>query len=115
MKLKANELEDLKVSLESERRTLVEREIKDASIRFANERSNYETRIRELKQKINDLDNRVTFLTVELERVAIELEDRNRDIISWKSKINQLELNKNKEIEDIRVQFEALRKSSIVN
>jgi len=113
LKLKATELEDLRNAMDSERRILIEREMKDLNIKFSNERSSYEAKIRELKQKLNDLDNKVTFLTVELERVTVELDDKFREVNTWKTKYGQLEVNKQKEIEEIRIQFEALRKSSI--
>lgn len=55
-KSKSKELQDLRAMLESQRKSMVDREIRQAAIRFQNERANLENEIRKAREQ---LENRV--------------------------------------------------------
>ena len=74
----------------------------------------YEAEIRALKQRIIEFENKVTYLSVEIERLNIMVRDKQSDVEQWMEKYNILEREATKELEEVTLQFDAYKKSSLV-
>ena len=109
--IKNQEIERLRQEFEIEKRELGERIIND---RVEAERSQANTKIRELKAKINDLESKNTHITVELERQSSLYKTKAKEVENWREKYNRLESSKFVEIDEVKNQVELLKHSSLV-
>ncbi len=56
-KSKAKELEELRNMMESQRKSMIDREIREMAIRFQNERAGLESEIRKLREMVSNREN----------------------------------------------------------
>jgi len=82
--------------------------------KFAGERNQLNNKIRELKVQVQDLENKITYLTVELEKQNSMYKTKSREVEGWREKYNKLESSKFVEIDEVKNQVELLRRSSLV-
>jgi len=59
------------------------------------------------------LEQRNQFLSTELDRVTRLLDERTKEVEHWKSQLAEFEHEKQIEIEEVRIQFEGLRRSQV--
>jgi predicted nucleic acid-binding Zn-ribbon protein len=105
------ELEELRIQFETYKRNVLE---KDSQIKWDAERASYETQIMQLRQKVAELDSRVTLLMGENERNNQLANDRLRDIEVLKAKCNSLEAGISVETEELRSQLESYKRANLV-
>jgi uncharacterized protein YukE len=79
-KSKAKELDDLRAMMESQRKSMIDREIREMSIRFQNERASLESEIRKLREMLNNRDADIENYKQRCQKYEIELmELRNNE------------------------------------
>lgn len=70
-------------------------------MKFAAEKTAYETQILQLQQKVIDLENQVDMLLSENERITTLSMERLREIELWKRKRGQTDENYSQEISEL--------------
>ena len=108
------QIESLKEQAEVEKKAFAEREVQNAATKHQNEKAQIEAKNKELKQKIIDLENKITYLSVEIERLHNLYEETKKEAESWKEKCAQIENSTANDLEEMKNQVDVLRRSSIV-
>ena len=79
-KSKAKELEELRNMMESQRKSMIDREIREMAIRFQNERAGLESEIRKLREILNNRENEIQNYKERCQRLEItNMELRNHE------------------------------------
>jgi len=112
-KQRTTDLENLRQGMELERKATLDRELKNQEIKLSMEKNAAESKVKEYRQKIVELEQKNQFFTVELERLTKLLDERMRELESWKARFAELEHNKSIEVEEVRIQFDSMRRSQI--
>lgn len=86
-KSKAKELEELRNMMESQRKSMIDREIREMAIRHQNERAGLESEIRKLREIVNNRDNEIQNYKERCQRFEIE----NMELRNHENTIEQLE------------------------
>lgn len=113
-RVKAQELEELRQRAELEKKVAIDAKVAEATNKFKTEKAQLEAKVKELRQKNIELENKMTYIKVEMDRLTTLYEDRTREVDAWKEKYAQLENSRFIEVEEVRTQFETLKRSSLV-
>jgi len=110
---KNEEMKNLIARLEREKNEWMEREGQSNHIKFNEERSRHESKMREISNLILGFENQMSNLSLEIERLQGVLRDKIRDEENLKQEYLRMEEAKNAEIQDLKEHFESLRKSAL--
>ena len=111
---KERELEDMRRWAEKDKKAAVDKEAKEFMNKLNNEKAIFETNIKEANQKLGELQKTITILTTEIDRITALYGEKEREIANWREKYSDLDQTRCAEIEEIRIQFETLKKNSLV-
>ena len=110
--IKNQEIERQKEAFDNEKR---EFEAKWINEQLEAEKNQSNAKIRELKSRVSDLENKNTYLTVELERQNSLFKGKIKEVENWREKYNKLETSKFTEIDEVKNQIDILKRSSLVD
>lgn len=113
-RVKAQEMEEARQRAEIERKAAVDAKVAEMTNKFKTEKGQLEGKIKDLRQRNIELENKMTYIKVETERLGTLYDDRTKEVEGWKEKYAQLENSRFIEIEEVRTQFETLKRSSLV-
>ena len=113
-RVKDQEMEEARQRAEIEKKMAVDDKIVELTNKFKVEKTQLEAKIKDLRQKNIELENKMTYFKVEIDRLNTLYDDRTREVETWKEKYAQLENSRFIEIEEVRTQFETLKRSSMV-
>jgi len=112
-RVKSQELEEARQRAEIEKKIAIDQKVNDLTNKFKAEKAQLEAKVKELRGRNIELENKMTFFKVEIERLNTLYDDRTREVETWKDKYAQLENSRFIEIEEVRTQFETLKRSSL--
>lgn len=110
---RVRDLETQKQQIEYEKKLELEKELAVTNAKANNEKQALESKIKEQRQKIMDMENKLTFAAVEIERLNTNYDDAKKEIEEWKAKCAELELSRQNDLEEMKNQVNAFRRSSI--
>ena len=102
-------LTSLRARLESESQRKIEELQKD----FKSERTGFETRIKDLKLRVRELEDQNIELNAEVESLKKQNGDKMKEIEDLREELDKLEMEKDDAIDHLQSQFEAFRRSSV--
>jgi len=112
-RVKSQELEEARQRAEIDKKIAIDQKINELTNKFKVEKAQLEAKVKELRGRNIELENKMTFFKVEIERLNTLYDDRTREVDTWKDKYAQLENSRFIEIEEVRTQFETLKRSSL--
>lgn len=86
-------MEDLKLAMECQRKSVLDREIHELSLKFENERAYLTGQIKKMHQAHDERENELTQAKYEAESLRIEIEanmDAGRKLKESENKVNKL-------------------------
>jgi chromosome segregation ATPase len=107
------ELEHTKASMEHEKKAHVDRELKNHELKSQVERSQTEAKLKDLQKKMVEYEGKLVYLTQEVDRLTRLLMDKEKELDNWKMKTAEVDHQRITEVEEAKIQFESLRRSSI--
>ena len=113
-RVKAQELEEARQRGEIEKKAALDNKAAELNNKFKADKAQLEGKIKDLRQKNIDLENKMTYMKVEMERLNALYDDRTKEVDAWKDKYAQLENSRFIEVEEVRTQFETLKRNSLV-
>ena len=113
-RLREQEVREIRQRFEVEQRSILERELRAITEQFNNERSQYEVRMKDVRLKIVDYENKFTYLSVEIDRLNALYEEKLKENESWRQRYQNLEHSNFAEFEEVRIQIESLKRNSMV-
>lgn len=113
-RVKAQELEEARQRAEVEKKIAIDAKTAELTNKFKTEKDHLEAKKKELMMKNREFENTITYINVETERLRTLYDDRTKELEAWKEKYAQLENSRFIEIEEVRTQFETLKRSSLV-
>ena len=100
--------------IEAQIKIKIEREKADLMNQFARERLENEARERIFKQKINELEARIAFLTDENEKLNGLIRDLRAEVESLNSKCQSIDKLRQSDLEEFKYQIENLRRKIVI-
>ena len=113
-KKKVVEIEDLNYLHENEKKSSIERELNLQGIKNDADKNQIENKYQEQKQKAIDFESRLNYMNLEVERLNKHLNERVKDIEVAKTEYAQLQISKDREIQDLEDQCETLKRQVMV-
>ena len=113
-KKKEQELDDLRVWAEKDKRIAVEKESKGLVNTFNSERAALDAKLNDADHKIAELQDAIMLLTMELEKLGALCEDQQGETEMWRQKYSELDNTRYFEIEEMRTQVETIKRNSLV-
>ena len=112
-KTATEEINNLINKFEREKREFIDREITSQSLKFADERLRHEDQMKEISQHIIDVENKMKYLSIEIERLHALLQEKTRESDMLRQEYKRMEDAKNSEILNLQQNFENLRRSAL--
>jgi len=106
-------MKSLIARIEKEKNEWMEREGQSNHIKFNEERSRHESKMREISNLILGFENQMSNLSLEIERLQGLLRDKIRDEENLREEYLRMEEAKNAEIQNLKEHFESLRKNAL--
>ena len=97
--------------VEEDRRITLDRRERELIAKFNSEKTPLENMLKTLKQRVLELENQATYLSVELERVNHKAAELEAESENWKSKYERLEEERTTQIEEITMEFEGYKRA----
>lgn len=113
-KMREQETQEVRHKYEFEHRSTIEHELRGITDQFNFERSQYEKKIQDLRQRVDEYENKFIYLSVENDRLNALYEDKVKEIETWKRRYTNLEQVNFSDFEEVRIQVESLKRSSVV-
>jgi len=110
---KQDELEQHKERHEKEKRSVRDQTAKDLESKHQAEKQPLLAGLQQLKQKVLDYENNNKYLTVEVERLTQIVNEKVPEAEEWKAKYWALKDERDKQIEEISLEFETYKRAQI--
>ncbi len=110
--LRAQEISELRRQFENFRKANVD--LKEIQVKFAAERTAYETQILQLQQKVVDLENQVEMFMSENERITTLSLERLKEVELWRKKHGQSDEDYTLQVTELRNQLEMFKSNNYV-
>jgi len=91
----------------------VDRELKNHEVKTAVEKSQTDNKLKELSKKIMDYEHRLVYFGGEVDRLNKLVIDKDKELEGWKMKTAEIDHQRVTEIEEAKIHFESLRRSTI--
>ena len=111
---RVQEVEQAKRAAEREKHAAVDKEAKEFMNKLNSEKSVFEGKIQETDKKLAELQNTILLLTAEIERITYLYGENQKEVEMWKERYGDLDAMRLAEVEEIREQFDMLKKNSLV-
>jgi len=101
-----NRLDELKLSIDVQTRNETDAITREFNTKILEERKNYETQVKTIKQAVIDLENKLRLAAAEAERLSTVIAERDYQIDVLKGQMISLEKLKSEETHNLIAQFE---------
>ena len=88
------EINELKSSFEFTKRSVLDSQIRELTVKFNQDKQQFENQIRAQNQKLIESENKIVLITQENERLHFKYNERNEELETLKSKLLQLDLER---------------------
>ena len=110
---KQDEIEQHKERHEKDKKAVLDQTVKDLQNKHQAEKQPLMAGLQQLKQKVLDYENNNKYLTVELERLNQIVNEKVPEAEEWKAKYWALKDERDKQIEEISLEFETYKRAQI--